>query len=276
MRRVVVLILLIGGLVGLPASTAAADSEMLIGEFQTGGNNGVFPAPAEVAARTFCIGYGDPDFNQLPPLTGPAVGCIDSLTNNQTGAFDYDAANTPDWSAFSALITNGVDESVLWACAVSLDANNSWTVPAGCGGKTEFGWLGGSDLAGFTLTRVRLIVEENTFSSTVGGQAEASYSARWQFYGMLPDADGDGVPDTEDQCPGTDLAADTAPTDLKKNRMWSDADGVFYFGDGTPAGITVEDTGGCSASQVIAAAGLGLGHERFGISSSAMDAYLGG
>jgi hypothetical protein len=62
----------------------------------------------------------------------------------------------------------------------------------------------------------------------------------------------------------------------QKNRLWSDDSGSFLFGDGSDSGITVADTGGCSASQVIDAAGVGKGHAKFGISKSAMAAYLAG
>ena len=88
------------------------------------------------------------------------------------------------------------------------------------------------------------------------------------------DDDNDGVADDVDRCPATDLAGDTAPGQLKKNRMWSNDSGEFLFGDGSPAGVTIADTLGCSASQVIDDIGLGNGHEQFGISKSAMKAYL--
>jgi uncharacterized repeat protein (TIGR01451 family) len=98
------------------------------------------------------------------------------------------------------------------------------------------------------------------------------------YFGEVADADGDGVLDDDDLCPDTDLAADAAGPSVKhqKKRLWSDAEGNFLFGDGSspdPA-ITVADTGGCSPSQVIEAAGLGGGHAKFGVSKSAMEAYL--
>ncbi len=89
-----------------------------------------------------------------------------------------------------------------------------------------------------------------------------------------PDDDGDGVPDVIDRCPASDLAGDTAPAHQRKNRMWSNDNGVFLFGDGSPTGVTVTHTGGCSATQVIEAVGLGRGHEKFGISKGAMRHYL--
>ena len=84
-----------------------------------------------------------------------------------------------------------------------------------------------------------------------------------------PDDDNDGVDDAADRCAETDLAGDTAPDRLKKNRFWSDASGAFVG-----SGLTVADTGGCSASQIIDAAGLGNGHQSFGISRSALNDWI--
>lgn len=84
-----------------------------------------------------------------------------------------------------------------------------------------------------------------------------------------PDDDGDLVLDSDDLCPTTDLVGDVAPSSLKRNRSWSDADG--RFGD---SGWTIVDTGGCSASQIIDASGLGRGHQRFGLSRGVLSAWI--
>ncbi|MGD2114690.1 MAG: hypothetical protein PVG07_06550, partial [Acidobacteriota bacterium] len=55
-----------------------------------------------------------------------------------------------------------------------------------------------------------------------------------------------------------------------------DGDGLFDTtpppggGKGPQASFTIEDTAGCSCEQIIAAQGLGQGHEKFGCSLSAM------
>ncbi|MCD2443054.1 hypothetical protein LQ757_12295 [Agromyces sp. SYSU K20354] len=93
---------------------------------------------------------------------------------------------------------------------------------------------------------------------------------------LVTDGDGDGVTDDADVCPGTDLAAESdAPSkSLKPNHLWSTADG---FVDRTGSVVySFEDTGGCSATQIIAAAALGGGHAKFGISSAAMAAWISG
>lgn len=83
------------------------------------------------------------------------------------------------------------------------------------------------------------------------------------------DTDGDGVDDDVDLCPHTDLD-EPAPDRLKHNRYWTDASGDFIDGRGSSSGLTISDTAGCSASQIIDAAGLGNGHSRFGLSGSAL------
>jgi hypothetical protein len=73
-----------------------------------------------------------------------------------------------------------------------------------------------------------------------------------------------------DLWPGT-LAgqADQAPS-LKSNRYGTTASGEFVSEAGEFSGLTLADTHGCSASQIIEAAGLGFGHERFGLSRSTL------
>ena len=87
-------------------------------------------------------------------------------------------------------------------------------------------------------------------------------------------ADADGVSDEADVCPDTDLAAepDAPSKGLKPRRLWStdegfvDRSGVLIY--------SLADTGGCSATQIIAAAGLGKGHAKHGISPGAMAAWI--
>jgi hypothetical protein len=83
------------------------------------------------------------------------------------------------------------------------------------------------------------------------------------------DTDGDGVPDNVDACPGT--VADAAA--VRQNRFRMNSEGNFVDSVGTIA-ATVADTRGCSAAQIIAAAGLGNGHTNFGITRSALDDWI--
>ncbi len=94
-------------------------------------------------------------------------------------------------------------------------------------------------------------------------------------FGLSIDGDGDGVADSVDVCPGTVLAGDAdRPAQLKANRYFADAAGIFIDAKGTDSGFTVAETGGCSAAQIIAAAGLGSGHTRFGITRSALQDWI--
>jgi len=75
----------------------------------------------------------------------------------------------------------------------------------------------------------------------------------------------------DDVCPGTVLPDE--PTDeLKKNRYRATVEG-FESDDGVVV-ATLADTGGCSGSQIITEAGLGTGHSRFGITSSALQDWI--
>lgn len=88
-----------------------------------------------------------------------------------------------------------------------------------------------------------------------------------------PDDDGDGVDDVDDRCPAAVLPEPT-PNGWKKNRYVADASGTFVDPTGANLGLTAVDTGGCSGIQVIDAAGLGGGHTRFGITASAVRAWV--
>jgi len=83
-----------------------------------------------------------------------------------------------------------------------------------------------------------------------------------------PDTDGDGVLDTDDLCPATTL--NDPPDQLRKNRFAADAEGMFVDVNGTESGFSVIDTFGCDEDQIIEIAGLGKGHDRFGITTSAI------
>ena len=78
------------------------------------------------------------------------------------------------------------------------------------------------------------------------------------------DADDDGVADGEDLCPATELG--TAPTvRLTKNRYYSNVAGQFVDARATLSEFDVVDTGGCSAQQIAAAAGLADSNLRYGL-----------
>jgi hypothetical protein len=91
------------------------------------------------------------------------------------------------------------------------------------------------------------------------------------------DADGDGVCGNEDLCeasPDSDADAGVPSVRLGVNRWIATPTGVFQTL--TPKGeivygpYTMEDTGGCSCSQIIDELGIGKGHEKFGCSNGIM------
>lgn len=100
-------------------------------------------------------------------------------------------------------------------------------------------------------------------------------------YDAENDADGDGVCGDEDLCVGTTLPESVPTVRLGTNR-WADTDGDGDFdttssgGTGPGRAYTIEDTQGCSCSQIIATCGYGDGHTKHGCSISVMDAWVAG
>lgn len=96
------------------------------------------------------------------------------------------------------------------------------------------------------------------------------------------DTDADGIPDSVDLCPGTDVpeSVPQAAEGLGRNR-WAllGSDGQFVQAppqSGTTHSFSLADTRGCSCEQIVAAAGLGGGHLKNGCSTSAMLNWVSG
>jgi len=88
---------------------------------------------------------------------------------------------------------------------------------------------------------------------------------------VIFDDDEDGVPDSFDVCEETVLP-DSPANALKPNHYAATADG-FVDGNGEVA-YTLLEAGGCSASQIIEAAGLGAGHVKFGIAKGELESWI--
>lgn len=92
------------------------------------------------------------------------------------------------------------------------------------------------------------------------------------------DVDHDSVCDELDLCPGT-VFPDLVPTVSLGVNRFADLDGDGLFDTVSPKGkgprrsYSIDDTAGCSCSQIIDALDLGDGHARFGCSISAMDEW---
>ena len=72
------------------------------------------------------------------------------------------------------------------------------------------------------------------------------------------------------------MLPDEPLVELKPNRVAANENGTFLDGKGRSAGVTLQDTAGCSAAQIIAVAGLGNGHSKFGISKGELMEWGGG
>ena len=98
---------------------------------------------------------------------------------------------------------------------------------------------------------------------------------------LTSDGDGDEVPDDLDVCSGTVIPESVPTRRLGVNRFaLADDDGDFDTtsppggGGGPGLSFNIEDTAGCSCEQIIEALSLGKGHEKFGCSVSAMEAWV--
>jgi hypothetical protein len=97
-----------------------------------------------------------------------------------------------------------------------------------------------------------------------------------QIQVTVADADADGVPDRDDVCPQTVELAPTSGT-LKPNR-WRLAEAGAIFEQAPPqaqtGSITIQDTGGCSCSQIAEGLGAGKSHTLDGCSSSLLAQWI--
>lgn len=100
--------------------------------------------------------------------------------------------------------------------------------------------------------------ETRIINSTVDmGSFEAAFNS--------DDDDSDGVLDSVDVCPNTNLPEDNPTQGLKKFRYIADADGNFVDKNGRISGITITHTRGCSGIQIVDTLGLPNHHRKFGI-----------
>lgn len=127
---------------------------------------------------------------------------------------------------------------------------------------------------GFSVDRGSLPV------STRDGFAQVEFSVD-SIEILIVDSDNDGVPDTDDVCTDTDIPDPVIPTsgDLGVNRYaLTDGDTIF---DTTTAEnheivYTLADTGGCNATQIADALGLGKSHYEKGITRSVLESWIAG
>jgi len=94
------------------------------------------------------------------------------------------------------------------------------------------------------------------------------------------DDDGDGVPNGDDFCSDTKIPEGVPTVRLNPNH-WALTDNDYDFDTlikgkdkGPNRSYITGDTAGCSCEQIIAAQGLGGGHEKHGCSISAMDDWI--
>jgi hypothetical protein len=205
--------------------------------------------------QTLCP--GDPAITDtLPVITGTLTFCGPIV---QTDGFGQESG--PDiWQWKSALAPFGDQITIPTAITITIDISDP-TLDMIQPGKvfTDPGlWFEPA------VSRRLVIDFGNGFSAT--GQIFTATSSI-----LNGDSDGDGVPDDVDACPDT-VIPEPVPTRYLGRNRWFLEDPAGTFTQGYPqAGrkytVTIQDTRGCTCSQIADEVGLGAGHYKFGCST---------
>jgi|SRR5579884_2666725 len=118
------------------------------------------------------LSYG---FDLTSTFTSPCVGCNDLIAPNMTGSTVFDSSNTPDWSAFVAILTDGVNETLYSGLDFYL---NGVLTDGGAAGDTENDLIGSPDLAGDAVSSIHRNILEITNPEGV-----YTMTTQWQFWG---------------------------------------------------------------------------------------------
>jgi predicted extracellular nuclease len=112
--------------------------------------------------------------------------------------------------------------------------------------------------------------------ATVAGTALRSADHDGSVLFLMTDEDADGIADDVDACHGTQLPEGISRRLLPNHSALIDGDGVFEVGapNGPGLAFTLDDTRGCSCTQIAAALGLGKGHTRFGCAPEVMTSWV--
>ena len=108
-------------------------------------------------------------------FTSPCVGCNNLISPNVTGTTVFDSSNTPEWTAFVAMLTDGVNETLYTGIHFYLDGV---LADGGASGDTETDLIGSPDLAGDTITSIHRNILQITNPEGV-----YTMNTQWQFWG---------------------------------------------------------------------------------------------
>jgi len=127
---------------------------------------------------------------------------------------------------------------------------------------------------GTTLNSSTIGIQNATKDDGLTAVFNDSYAHQELAILFSADSDGDGVLNFDDVCPDTVLP-DVPTIGLRGARFAAMSDGTFDSGLDQFAGMyTIDDTAGCSGTQIIELLGLGAGHTKFGISKSALETFI--
>jgi len=120
------------------------------------------------SAVYFSIGWAA-ESDWIPPQ--PSIGNSSiKWHDGETGYFDFTAENTNNFNVIALGITNGEDNYIYFFASVI-------NGPGAYSGRLESVWnFGDPDLAGYNITRIRLVAEEINL-------IECDTRVKWEFWG---------------------------------------------------------------------------------------------
>lgn len=230
----------------------------------------MFPNQIRVVARVMVV--------SLPMIAGCiAVGPVAHAEALSDGCA---AANSPEYDGLYASGAAGNGAAFFHAGEVVVAQASE---PTSFGTPTEIAMRVSDDPPAFEV----VVVDTDGFPGTVtyAIPADGTYLVNWTSFDANvtwtvnctappppADEDGDSVPDSADVCPGT--VPDT-PTEGLRGARFALTGTTFDSGlDQFDGMYTIFDTGGCSGAQIVELMGLGVGHLKFGISKSALEAFI--
>ena len=155
---------------GLCFAMSASADPILLAQFET--TTGIGPGlvlDGALVQVPLSYGFG------ADGIESPCVGCNNLIAPNVTGSMMFDSSNTPDWTAVTNLLTDGINETFYLGLYFYHDGV---LTDGGGGGQVENQRIGAPDLAGDTITTIQRNILQIT-------NPEGVYTAevQWQFWG---------------------------------------------------------------------------------------------
>lgn len=244
----------LGAVGGIALAVALAVSPASAAKPGNGGGGGGGGGGTIVASATCASFEGLTVTTATPSYTGVSLRSGEAITARVTPAAPGDEIYLSASLGLSLYFASG-------------PAEQGYTYRAGADGVYSLGWwvrtASGATASGVTWTF--------DCSSVTGGTTPPPPTTTTPPPTTTADDDRDGVVNSADACKGTVL-----PDSISKpaaGSYYANSSGAFVDGTGRAAGITVVDTGGCSATQIASALKLKGKDAKSGIALSALTSW---